>query len=589
VACGQRARITPVTWSILRVAAFVVAGLAVLDPSLTASRRSRPLVSLVADDHARRELTADVERLLSRRFTVLAGVSDASSATVLVGATVPREVAAAGVPSFAVLPNETKPSAHITTLDAPTVAPLNSRIPVDVQLSVVGAAGRDVQVDLSIDGAVVSDSSAPVRSDSSIVTLQSAVMPEAGTHILHATARLTGATVLDSATTIVDVSSRRLPILVFDARPSWTSTFVRRALEPDARFTVTHRMLTSRGVSNTSGPAPASLRDIEALDDFATIIVGAPDQLAERDVAGLEAFMRRRGGRVVLLMDGRSSAPVDRLSGVQRWRVTQVAAPAAMVDAEGGGVLRGREFYWPAVTPTDATLHALNVARDSTRRPIIWSIPVGAGQLTMSGAVDAWHHRDDPSGFDAFWSSLVTGLSLAAPEPIDVMISSRLLAPGDEATVRVAIREPLLADGDIRLARVSAMILSPTDSAFVRLWPDRTPGLFSGRIVAPRDTGVYRLIVRSGTERADVPVVVRPTVRGAGEDQWSYVRAFVASRKGASIDESDMSRLPDLITAAVQPVSRVESWHPMRSPWWIVPFALLLGLEWWWRRRNGHA
>ena len=576
------------TWSILRVAAFVVAGLAVLDPSLTSSRRSRPLVSVVADDPAG-ELVADVTRLLSRRFTVLDGVSDASSATVLVGATVPREAATAGTPSFAILPQETTPSARITLLDVPTVVPANSRVPVDLRFTVVGADGREVEVNLSIDGTVVGHSRAPVRSDSSVVTLQSAVMPEEGIHVIYATASLTGGTVLDSAATLVDVRGSRLPILFFDARPSWTSTFVRRALEQDSRFRVTHRMLTSRGVSNTSGPAPASLRDFGALDDFATIIVGAPDQLAERDVAGLEAFMRRRGGRVVLLMDGRSSASVDRLSGVQRWRVTQLATPAAITDAAGRGILRGRELYWPAALPKDAELHALTVTRDSTRRPIIWSIPVGAGQLTMSGAVDAWHHRDDPGGFDAFWSSLVTGMSLAAPEPIDVKVSSRLLAPGDEATVRVAIREPLLADGDIHQARVIAMLVSPTDSAFVRLWPDRTPGLFSGRIVAPRDTGVYHLTVTAGTERTAVPVVVMPAVRSAGEDQRPLVSAFVSSRNGTSIDESDLSRLPDLITSAVQPVSRVESWHPMRSPWWIVPFALLLGLEWWWRRRNGHA
>jgi MYXO-CTERM domain-containing protein len=29
--------------------------------------------------------------------------------------------------------------------------------------------------------------------------------------------------------------------------------------------------------------------------------------------------------------------------------------------------------------------------------------------------------------------------------------------------------------------------------------------------------------------------------------------------------------------------------HPMRSPWWIVPLALLLAFEWWSRRRSGLA
>ena len=205
------------TWSMLRAAAFVLAGLAVVDPSLTSSRRSRPLVSLVANDRAGEQITGDVERLLSKRFTVMDGVSDAASATVLVGETVPRELIAARPPSFAILPTEAQPRARITLLEVPSVAPPNSRVPVDVRLTVVGAAGRDVQVDLSIDGAVVSQPRAPVRSDSSVVMLQAAVMPEEGMHILHATARLTGGTVLDSATTMVDVrNSSPLLYLPFD-------------------------------------------------------------------------------------------------------------------------------------------------------------------------------------------------------------------------------------------------------------------------------------------------------------------------------------------------------------------------------------
>jgi hypothetical protein len=544
---------------------------------------------MVADDRVSARLAADVERVLSRRFTVVQGESDAASATVLVGETVPRELTAARSPSFAIFPTDTRPAVRFTLLDVPETVPLNSRVPVDVRLTVVGAAGRQVEVDLSINGAVVNHSSTSVRSDSSIVMLQPTVMPEAGTHVLHAKARLTGGAALDSATAVVDVRSGRLPVLFFDARPSWTSTFVRRSLDQDARFSVTHRMLTSRGVSNTSGPAPASLRDVEPLDGFSTILVGAPDQLSERDVAGLEEYMRRRGGRVVLLMEGRSSPSIDRLSGVPRWRSVQLAAPAAITDGAGRAMLRGREFYWPAAMPIDAALHALNVARDSTQRVLIWGVPVGAGELTMSGAVDAWHHRDDPDGFDAFWPSLVTGLALAAPEPFDANLSSRHLAPGQPATIHLRVRDVLLAADDNQRSQVRATLVSATDSAFVRLWPDRLPGTFTGSFVAPRDSGLHRLVVTSGTERAEVSLVVRPGVRSSASDERPLVQAFVSSRNGTSLDEADMSRLPDLIMSAVEPVSRVESWHPMRSSWWIVPFALLLGLEWWGRRRNGHS
>jgi hypothetical protein len=34
---------------------------------------------------------------------------------------------------------------------------------------------------------------------------------------------------------------------------------------------------------------------------------------------------------------------------------------------------------------------------------------------------------------------------------------------------------------------------------------------------------------------------------------------------------------------------RESRWHPMRHPWWIAPLALLLGVEWWARRRAGLA
>jgi hypothetical protein len=39
----------------------------------------------------------------------------------------------------------------------------------------------------------------------------------------------------------------------------------------------------------------------------------------------------------------------------------------------------------------------------------------------------------------------------------------------------------------------------------------------------------------------------------------------------------------------VRVVPRAETWHPMRSAWWIIPFALALSGEWWLRRRRGLA
>jgi len=52
---------------------------------------------------------------------------------------------------------------------------------------------------------------------------------------------------------------------------------------------------------------------------YDAVIVGAPELLTDRDVAGLDAFMRRRGGGVVLLFDTRADGRYERLTQVKAW------------------------------------------------------------------------------------------------------------------------------------------------------------------------------------------------------------------------------------------------------------------------------
>jgi hypothetical protein len=577
------------TRRVLRFAAIAIAVLAVADPSMTGQRRSRPVVAVVASSTEDAPLAAEVSRLLDGRFSTISGVGDFVSATVLVGATVPGEMTSVKTAMFAVLPRANPPTVRIARLGVPGTASSNARVAVDMQLQVIGAAGREVTVELRLDGATVSRTNVPVRNDTSLVEVRGSVIPELGVHRLRAVARLTNGSGADSADTVVDVRADRLPVLFYDARPSWTSTFVRRALEDDARFAVSHRMITSRGVSNSAGPSPSVLRDPASLQEYATIVVGAPELLSAPDVAGLESFMRVRGGRVVLLMDSRSTAPVDRISGGSTWRSAQLAAPSAITDSAGRRVLAGREFLWPGRLPLAATVHANSTAPDSTRRPILWSVPVGAGRLAISGADDSWVYRDDASGFDAYWTSFVAGLALSAPGPIDLSVSNSVLRPGEEVTAKVLVREALLSNRDVREARVRAMIVSDDDSVPVRLWPDPGPGAFATEFVAPRRSGSYRFVAVAGNRRVDVPIVVDPSATTLGAAEPDVVRAFASSRRGSAVGEVDLPGLSARIASAIQPVTRVETWYPMRSPWWIVPFALLLGAEWWWRRRRGLA
>jgi hypothetical protein len=177
----------------------------------------------------------------------------------------------------------------------------------------------------------------------------------------------------------------------------------------------------------------------------------------------------------------------------------------------------------------------------------------------------------------------------SAPPVVDVALSQRSLAPGETGHVRVTVRDAMLSGRAERAASVTAKLVTPGDSTMVRLWPEATPGAFVGTIVAPQRPGTYRLIVSSGSDRAEASLVVDPAARAPRRDDRNLVEAFVSSRGGSVVQETELRQLSGLLSSAFQTVSRVETWHPMRSAWWIVPFALLLGAEWWWRRRRGLA
>lgn len=569
----------------LRLAAFGIAMLAVADPALSSSRSSRPIVAVVTlDSAASVSLTNRVAGSLDRRFTIVRGEFAAAAATVVLGNVLPDDAGAMAGPLIAVDPSVPSPSIRLLSVEPPTQSLLNARSPIHVVAYVRGARGRRVEVQLRAAGVVTDQASHEILIDSGRFDFTLDHIPGgSGGHVLGVHARIEGVASSDSAFTVVDARDERLSVLVFDPRPSWTSTFVRRALEEDPRFSVTHRAVTSRGVSNTAGDAPQSLRDLESISSFVTIVVGAPELLTVSDVSTLETFMRRRGGSVVVLMEGRDAGQLDRLTGVTTWRSVRTNVPSKVWSGE----LRGREFSWPATMPWGATVHAFTTTRDSARRAVVWSVPVGAGRLLISGALDAWQHRGESSGFSSFWTGAVAELSSGAPPAIAVNLSRRALRPGERTHARIVLREPLLSNRSTRSASVGAALVSDRDSIVVRLWPDPKPGVFTASIVAPRMPGVYRLVVRSGDDRAESSVAVDTAVRAARYDDPEVIKAFVSSRGGSVIAEKELHDLPARVASAIQVVSRVETWHPMRSPWWIAPFALLLGVEWWARRRRG--
>ncbi len=104
---------------------------------------------------------------------------------------------------------------------------------------------------------------------------------------------------------------------------------------------------------------------------------------------------------------------------------------------------------------------------------------------------------------------------------------------------------------------------------------------------APLTPGVYELIAANGIDSARAPLHVLPQLFRDGDDAPALVGAWASSRGGQVIAPSRLPELNTLLASAVRPAPERIVWHPMRSPWWMLPFALALAGEWWFRRRRG--
>ncbi|HET9267027.1 MAG TPA: hypothetical protein VFO31_02635, partial [Vicinamibacterales bacterium] len=383
---------------------MVIAIAGVIDPSLSATRAVKADISLVSSSRLPDPALVDrVANALGSRFRVIRGASLGASATVLVGDTW-SDAAQSAAPSlaFAVTPEPQAPFISVTSATMPQSAHLQSRIPVAVTARVSAARGRTATFTLSKDGVAIDRVTREIKGDDETLAVDLGyVATSTGAATLSVEASLPGARpgqhVVDLT---VVVESARWAVLTFDRRPSWMSTFVRRALESDPRFVVTSRVVTSRGAATTAGQPPESLATLPSLEEFQTVIAGAPEALTTADVAGLESFMRERGGSVIVLIDEAAASPALRsLSGVARW--------AAASRAEPLGTPPASETFSPIVVAPwmQAVGHAT------------WSMPVGRGRLLISGQLDAWRYRDrDSAAFDTHWRRAVAHVATAAQQ-----------------------------------------------------------------------------------------------------------------------------------------------------------------------------
>lgn len=584
---------------VLRWLAIAIAIAAVVDPSVTSMRTTQPEIALVAADPVGD--SAVVSRIageLAEQFTVIPAPFAPAAATVVVGTRLPAAVGELQSSVFAVNPVATDElRATIEAVNAPAHAALAARVPMAVTVHITGGGADTLETTLHLGDAVIDRVTQAVESGGGRQIVNLSYIPTTiGSVALRVSARLAGSEGRGGrsshADLVIDVRDDRWGVLFFDPRASLMSTFVRRAVERDPRFVVSSRIVTSRNISIDAGRPPASLGDAESLGEYDAIVVGAAQVLTDRDVAGLEAFLRRRGGTVVLLLDDRANGAYERLAGVRQWSDGTAAVGFSISATTNDSVgLRASSMVWPTPVPFGArVLAASSAGARGERRPIVWRTAVGGGQLIISGALDAWRYRDPAqSAFDAFWRTTIADAAAAGATPIDIELPSRILEPDERVEMTATVRALALANDTVPVDDVTATLDSASATTTIRVSPTATSGRYRAYFRAPATPGLHRLRVAYAGAHSEVALLVAADPARPRPDESHLVDAWIASRGGSTFSASEPGEVRSALERTLRPAARRETWYPMRSAWWIVPFTLLLGAEWLWRRRSGLA
>jgi hypothetical protein len=593
-----------------RVAAILMAIAAVIDPTVRSLRTPRPVISVVATN-AWRDST-EISRVvgqLDNTFSVVRGAFPSAAGTVIVGNVLPPWADLLASPVVAVAPTSRPREVTIRRIEAPAVATTDARVTIAATIAThrqsPAKEGRpdSVVVELVHDQVVVSRHVAPVHTDSVYSVPLHVVPVQAAPMVLRLQAYPVGAPDTTQSDLMVDVRSTKHSVLFFDRRPSWMSTFVRRALERDPRFVVSSRVITSSNVSRETGNTPPGLDEVARASQYDVVVIGAPDALTRADVNGVQTLLASRGAGVVVLPDHAAVGLLGNLLGFEKWNTPVLRTPVDIVPTPGSLAahdslrLRGMAIGVPATLPAGA--EAIASIGTTPQQVVVWRLPVGHGTLAVSGAFDAWRYRDaTQSTFDAAWRDIINDVANRRQKAMDVRVAPALVTPGTPVHLTVHVRDPLARAGD-------ALLVSVQPRAFDTASPPSAPladtsektvivthaGVTSDQHVAvwraPVQPGVYDVQVSYDGDTVQTAVVVADHVAHDSEDDPAFMSAWTASRGGRFLVGAERDSLVEVLRRTVTATPQLVSWHPMRSPWMIVPFSLLLSCEWWTRRRRG--
>jgi hypothetical protein len=588
------------TERLLRIVAVAIAIAALIDPSVTIAGRVRPRISVVVQRgpsmilpsgsdrtrtraaEAARVVTA-LKSALHADLAFVNGFDPAADAIVVVGDRFPLEPMpdAARVSTIDV-GGPLSPNVAIVDIEAPRSVPPATSIHIAVRVTGSGVRGATSVLVARSGGVEVGRATQVWTRDEEVWSASLLAVPVGQPPFIFdlsidpLPAERTGE---DNAARVRVEPADRMRVFVYEARPSWSTSFVRRALEDDPRFEVAGISQASPRARVATGSGPRSEDWADALDGFDVVLVGGLETLPASVLPTIDRFIRERGGGAVILPDARIPATVmNGLIGNVPLREVLLERPSAL-GGDAQPQLSASELLEAERLPPGADVLARAPA---SARPVIWSVPKGDGRLLVSGAMDAWRYRADPQrSFERFWRSTTAGLAIAARRPVDLVFTPERAAVGERVTATARIR----SRGTDRAGERLAVSARANGSAF-RLWPEARTGVFSGSFLMTDEQAAVE-ITATTPDRTLSAARTLTADNHAREATAPPLSLLASTHRGVNVVPSDLATVTRHLRTTTAARSEPAPRRMMRSTWWLGLFAACLSGEWWLRRKRG--
>ncbi|MBM4034487.1 MAG: VWA domain-containing protein [Planctomycetes bacterium] len=561
---------------------------------------------------------------------------------------VARVLGRMGIPVFVVgVGNPSPPrDAAVTALRAPKSALLGDEVLLGADVATSGMGAARLNVELL--------SGAEVIATKPVVTLPSGRPVSVSFSFVPDTPGLRSFTVRipkqegeqndanNSARVSIEVSERKIRVLLADAEPRWEFRFIRNVFERDPAVQLTVCLLRpGLGGIKGEGYLETLPTQKQQLADFDAVILGdlARESLPDDFLKELVDLVKAKGAALIVAAGRRQNCrgligtpvagilPVALEGGTGDGRgepygveltqdgashlVTRLAAdpdenervwerlPKVRWSASVGGLARGA---------TALLVHPYRLAGPS-KLPLMAVQRVGAGKVMFLGIEETWRWRQEVGDKHHYrlWAQTVRWMvkrQFAEGDPRARLSLDRTECDAGES---VEIEAYCLAPDGFPLenARVWAKIDLESSSS------SSSSSISSQRLAlaaAPGGWGIYRAVFKP-----DKPgkYTIRPIVATYGDEPLTSAATITVSRadlekqrlaqddislksialasRGRYLRVDEADRLPDLLAAGAERPLKVAEYSPCRHPAYYSALALLLAVAWLIRKRSGLA